>query len=63
MSKKENSYESLQAELTDILDALQREGDSLSIDETLKLHARGEKIIEEMTSFLNTAKNKIEKIK
>ena len=60
MTKSVNWTE-LNTELDMIVDQLQA-GD-LDIDEAIKLHARGVKIVEQLEDYLSNAKNEIEQLK
>lgn len=53
-------YQALSAELEEILGRLQS-GD-LQIDEALKAHERGQKIIAQLQMYLKTAENSIKKL-
>lgn len=59
-SKKIIDYKALNIELETILTSLQ--SGELSIDNALKVYSRGQKIVTELQSFLETAENHIKKI-
>lgn len=58
-SKK--SYRELQTELDSVLAQLQ--SSELDIDKALTLYKQGQKLIEELEEYLQTAKNEIEHLK
>lgn len=55
------SYRDLQAELDEVLEKLQSA--ELDIDKALELYGQGQKLIEKLEAYLQTAKNEIEHIK
>lgn len=59
-SKKIIDYKALNIELETILTSLQ--SGELSIDNALKVYSRGQKIVTELQSFLETAENQIKNI-
>ena len=56
-AKKSISYHELHDELESILLKLQQ--DTIDIDEALKLFERGQKVVTELQTYLQTAENKI----
>jgi exodeoxyribonuclease VII small subunit len=60
MAKSESkSYSVMQAELDEVLAALQSDVD---IDRAIELYEKAQKLITELESYLKTAKNKVEKV-
>ena len=60
MSKQEENYSELTKELSAILAALQ--DNDLPIEEAVKKHAQGQKIIERLEKYLQSAENTITKV-
>lgn len=58
---KNNNYQNLKIQLDDILSKLQSEG--IDIDEAIKLHEQGQKLISELEKYLNKTRHKFEVIK
>lgn len=54
-------YHQLKAELDEVLARLQQ--DDIDIDEAMKLHEQGTKLVAELETYLKTAENKITKHK
>jgi exodeoxyribonuclease VII small subunit len=61
--QKKQSYEELKRELEQILESIQKKDGQDNLDELLELYQRGEEIVVEMQAFLDSAKNKIIKIR
>lgn len=59
MSK--NNYADLKIQLDEIIEQLERE--DIDIDEAVKLHAQGQKIVAELETYLAKTKHKFEVIK
>lgn len=55
------SYQLLKDQLDSIVSKLQE--DDLDIDEAMKLHEQGMKLVDELEKYLKTAENKITKAK
>ena len=61
MDKKPESYEIMYAELESIIQSLQ--SGELSLDESIKQYERSRELITKLEKHLETAQNKITKIK
>ncbi|MCA9334160.1 exodeoxyribonuclease VII small subunit [Candidatus Saccharibacteria bacterium] len=55
------SYRELKGQLDEVLARLQQ--DDIDIDEAMKLHEQGTKLVAELETYLKTAENKITKHK
>lgn len=55
------SYRELKEQLDEVLARLQQ--DDIDIDEAMKLHEQGTKLVAELETYLKTAENKITKHK
>lgn len=55
------TYRELQAELNDILEQLQSA--ELDIDKALELYKKGQQVIKELETYLQSAKNEIVQLK
>lgn len=62
MAQKEKTYEQLQQELDEILSKIQNEDNGGNLTELLSLYEEGEKVIQQMQTHLEKAKNTIKKI-
>lgn len=60
MAKFVKNYQSLSSELDTILLALQKP--DINIDEAMVLFEKGQKVINELETYLKTAENKISKL-
>lgn len=60
MKESKINYQNLSTELDDILSLLQ--SGEVDIDEAIKLYERGQKIVEDLQTYLKTAENKITKV-
>ncbi|HET9173727.1 MAG TPA: exodeoxyribonuclease VII small subunit [Candidatus Saccharimonadales bacterium] len=60
MAKEEVRYQTLSAELEDILLELQQE--NLDIDRALECYERGLELVKQLESHLTTAENRIKKL-
>ena len=61
MTKAKPDYQSLKAELDDVMTALQQ--DQLDVDEALKLYQRGLELVDALQKYLKTAENKVIELK
>lgn len=61
MNKSNFDYQKLSAELDDVLDSLQSA--DLDIDDAVAKYERGMQIVKELEAYLQTAENKVKKIK
>jgi len=59
-AKKSINYQKLQAELDELLAALQA-GD-MDIDEATNAYVRGQEIVDELSAYLKSAENKVTKL-
>jgi exodeoxyribonuclease VII small subunit len=61
MANKQLDYKALQAELDDIMQSLQH--DDIDIDMATKSYERGMEIITQLEAYLETAENKVQKLR
>ncbi|HSW66598.1 MAG TPA: exodeoxyribonuclease VII small subunit [Bacillota bacterium] len=61
MSTGKQNYQSLQAELDEVLASLQRP--DIHVDEAVQLYEQGLKLVAELEKALKTAENKITQLK
>lgn len=54
------TYKELQAELDEVLTALQ--SDDVDVDEAIELYEKGMKLANELETYLKTAQNKVTKL-
>lgn len=61
MDGKQPSYTELNQQLEEVLAKMQAE--DIDVDEALKLHAQGQKLIKQLSDKLDLAENEIKKLK
>lgn len=61
MSKPQTNYQTLKHQLDEIIASLQDE--QLDIDEAIKLHEQGQKVIVQLEKYLDKTKHRFEVIK
>ena len=61
MTKKTTDYQTLNAELEEVLDRLQQP--DVRVDEAVQLYERGLHLVDELEKHLQQAENKIEQLK
>jgi exodeoxyribonuclease VII small subunit len=61
MSSKKDTYQTLKAELDDIVASLQQ--DDLDVDKAMEQYERGMKIVEQLETYLKASEAKIKKVK
>lgn len=61
MATKKTDYQSLSAELDEVMAKLQ--ADDISVDDAVASYERGIELVNELQTYLQEAENKVEKIK